>query len=110
MTDSPLEAHAWRSIGDALGISEQETRLLEGLFHGKSIAAMAEQTGLSASLTSRAVGHLCSKIGVRSRRELGTRVLLEYLMLPLRDAPEEAGRRGAEPGHQAPATGPDMVR
>ena len=75
----PLSARSWCTIATGLQLSERELQVIQGVFDGRSEAAIAQRLHLSAHTIHSHLCRIYRKLDVTSRAALTLRVFAEYL-------------------------------
>ena len=78
----PLSARSWCTIATGLQLSERELQVIQGVFDGRSEAAIAQRLHLSAHTIHSHLCRIYRKLDVTSRAALTLRVFAEYLAQP----------------------------
>lgn len=66
----PLNARAWQKTAESLGLSSQQTRIVEFILRDYPETAIAEELGLSINTVKTYIKRVYARLEVRSRKPL----------------------------------------
>lgn len=78
---SILTKAQWRSIADALHLSDREFQVLQGIFDGDKELAIGQALGISPHTVHAHVQRIYNKLGVHGHCELIIRIFATYISL-----------------------------
>lgn len=76
-----LSGVEWRAIARRLHLSNREIEVVQGIFDGEKVAAIALDLGISYHTVNTHVERLYQKLGVGNRCQMLTRIFATYLSL-----------------------------
>ncbi len=88
-----LSASTWQRVREELGLSPRELELVQHVFDGKKLAAVASEMNLALGTVKTYTERIHRKLEVRDQRELALAVFRAYLRL----SPGRAARRTTAP-------------
>jgi len=76
-----LSAEAWRLVGHELRLSPRELEIVQHIFDGRKLAAIAEESHLALGTVKTYCQRIYHKVRVNDQRELALAVVGAYLEL-----------------------------
>jgi DNA-binding NarL/FixJ family response regulator len=76
-----LSAEGWLAVGRALALSRRELQIVQLIFDGRKLSAVAQESGLALGTVKTYCQRVYRKVGVNDQRELALAVFAAYLDL-----------------------------